>query len=75
MLFRSEELAGPAERLVANAVTLAGEAALLACGARWGGRLTRLALCRAEPLGGELAWRPALPLTQLVAGKPCVAES
>jgi precorrin-6Y C5,15-methyltransferase (decarboxylating) len=58
-----------------NAVTLAGEAALLACGARWGGRLTRLALCRAEPLGGELAWRPALPLTQLVAGKPCVAES
>jgi precorrin-6Y C5,15-methyltransferase (decarboxylating) len=65
----------PGGRLVANAVTLAGEAALLACGARWGGRLTRLALCRAEPLGGELAWRPALPITQLVADKPCVAES
>lgn len=60
----------PGGRLVANAVTLAGEAALLACGARWGGSLTRLGLCRAEPLGGELAWRPALPLTQLVAGKP-----
>jgi precorrin-6Y C5,15-methyltransferase (decarboxylating) len=65
----------PGGRLVANAVTLAGEAALLAFHARNGGRLVRLALSRAEPLGGEVAWRPALPVTQLAVRKPCVAES
>ena len=44
----------PGGRLVANAVTLAGEATLLACHARCGGRLVRIALGRAEPLGGEM---------------------
>jgi precorrin-6Y C5,15-methyltransferase (decarboxylating) len=65
----------PGGRLVANAVTLAGEAVLLAFHARNGGRLVRIALSRAEPLGGELAWRPALPVTQLAVRKPCAAES
>jgi precorrin-6Y C5,15-methyltransferase (decarboxylating) len=65
----------PGGRLVANAVTLAGEAALLAFHARDGGRLVRIALARAEPLGGEVAWRPALPVTQLAVRKPCAAES
>lgn len=65
----------PGGRLVANAVTLAGEAALLACHARHGGRLVRIALSRAEPLGGEVAWRPALPVTHLAVRKPCAAAS
>ena len=59
----------PGGRLVVNAVTLAGEAALLALGARLGGRLTRIALSRAEAVGTELAWRPALPVTQFAARK------
>ncbi len=64
-------------RLVANAVTLAGEAALLAFHAAHGGRLLRLALDRAEPVGGRLAWRPAMPVVQIAATKaqPCAAAS
>lgn len=56
-------------RLVANAVTLAGEAALLAFRAEAGGRLVRMALSRAEPAGDQLVWRPAMPVTQLSARK------
>lgn len=62
-------------RLVANAVTLAGEAALLAFHDARGGRLVRLALDRAEPVGGRLVWRPALPVVQLATTKPCAAAS
>jgi precorrin-6Y C5,15-methyltransferase (decarboxylating) len=62
-------------RLVANAVTVAGEAALLAFHAAHGGRLVRLSLARAEPVGGRLAWRPALPVTQLSSRKTCGAAS
>ena len=65
----------PDGRLVANCVTVAGEAALLAFHARHGGRLLRLALSRAEPIGGRLAWRPAMPVTQLSTGKTCGAAS
>jgi precorrin-6B C5,15-methyltransferase / cobalt-precorrin-6B C5,C15-methyltransferase len=53
----------PRGRLVANAVTLQGEAALAAWRARHGGTLTRIALSEAEPLGSFDAWRPALPIT------------
>jgi precorrin-6Y C5,15-methyltransferase (decarboxylating) len=59
----------PGGRLVANAVTVEGEAALLALRARLGGALTRLAVTHAEPLGGYLGWRPALPVTQLAVRK------
>jgi precorrin-6Y C5,15-methyltransferase (decarboxylating) len=62
-------------RLVANAVTIGGEAALLAFQARHGGRLVRLALSRAEVIGGQLVWRPAMPVTQLSTRKTCVAAS
>jgi precorrin-6Y C5,15-methyltransferase (decarboxylating) len=62
-------------RLVANAVTLGGEAALLAFQARHGGRLLRLALSRSEVIGGQLVWRPAMPVTQLSTRKTCVAAS
>jgi precorrin-6Y C5,15-methyltransferase (decarboxylating) len=52
-------------RLVANAVTVAAEARLAAWHATHGGRLTRIAVSDAEPLGGGQAWRPHLPVTQL----------
>lgn len=65
----------PNGRLVANAVTVAGEAALLAFHAGRGGKLLRLALSRAEAVGGQLVWRPAVPVTQLSARKTCGAAS
>jgi len=60
----------PGGRMVANAVSIEGERALLACQARYGGALTRIAVSRAEPLGAHQAWRPLLPVTQLAAAKP-----
>jgi len=60
----------PGGRLVVNAVTLASESALLARHGALGGELARIALARAEPLGGETAWRPALPVTQWAWTKP-----
>ena len=54
----------PGGRLVANAVTLAGEAALLACHAGHGGDLVRLRVERAEPLGGGDGFRALRPVTQ-----------
>jgi precorrin-6Y C5,15-methyltransferase (decarboxylating) len=57
-------------RLVANAVTLEGEAALTGYRQRHGGTLTRIALAEAQPLGGFETWRPALPITLYAAIKP-----
>lgn len=57
-------------RLVANAVTVAGEAALAALQARFGGELTRIAVARAEPLGASLGWRALMPVTQWALVKP-----
>ena len=55
----------PGGVLVANAVTLAGEAVLADWAARHDGTLTRLAVSRARPVGRHLAWRPLMPVTQL----------
>ncbi|WP_133645425.1 precorrin-6y C5,15-methyltransferase (decarboxylating) subunit CbiE [Paraburkholderia flava] len=60
----------PGGRLVANAVTVQGEAKLVAWRERHGGTLTRIALSTAQPLGGFDAWRPALPVTLLDCRKP-----
>jgi len=60
----------PGGRLVANTVSIAGERALLDWQARFGGAVTRIAVSRAEPLGGLHGWRPLMPVTQLAAGKP-----
>jgi precorrin-6B C5,15-methyltransferase / cobalt-precorrin-6B C5,C15-methyltransferase len=57
-------------RLVANAVTLATEAALLARHAALGGDLIRLAVSRAEPIAGTTGWRSAFPVTQWMWTKP-----
>ncbi|KND58726.1 Cobalt-precorrin-6y C5-methyltransferase/C15-methyltransferase [decarboxylating] [Candidatus Paraburkholderia schumanniana] len=57
-------------RLVANAVTLQSEMALVEWRARHGGELTRIGVAQAEPLGSFDTWRPALPITLLHASKP-----
>lgn len=60
----------PGGRLVANAVTLEGETALIAWRDRNGGCLTRYAIARAEAVGSFQGWRPMMPVTQYVATKP-----
>ena len=59
----------PFGRLVANAVTLESEARLIALHERLGGELVRVAVSRAEPVGGKRGWRPAMPVTQWSALK------
>jgi precorrin-6B C5,15-methyltransferase / cobalt-precorrin-6B C5,C15-methyltransferase len=54
----------PGGRLVANTVTLESEVRLLALHSKLGGALVRLAVSRAEPVGGMSGWRPAMPVTQ-----------
>jgi precorrin-6Y C5,15-methyltransferase (decarboxylating) len=60
----------PGGRLVVNAVTLETETALIAQHRQRGGELLRIAVSRAEPVGGKSAWRPALPVTQWIWVKP-----
>lgn len=59
----------PGGRMVANAVTTAGESVL----ARWhdacGGELIRLSVSRSSPVGGFTALRPMMPVTQWLATK------
>lgn len=51
-------------RLVANAVTLEGEAVLLDAQRHLGGGLTRISVERAGAVGGLTGWRPLMPVTQ-----------
>jgi len=60
----------PGGRLVANVVSLEGELVLLDAQARHGGSLVRLAVSRAEALGGHRVWRPLIAVTQWAATKP-----
>ena len=60
----------PGGTLVANAVTVAGEAVLAEWCERHDGFMTRLAISRARPVGRHLAWRPMMPVTQLTLVKP-----
>lgn len=59
----------PGGRLVAHAVTLEGESALLAAHPTTDGELTRLSVERAVPLGRFLSWTPARTVVQLAAIK------
>lgn len=54
----------PGGRLVANAVTLEGEAALLAAWQKFAGDLSRIAVSRASPIGPYHGWKPLMPITQ-----------
>jgi len=55
---------GPGGRLVANAVTIEGQAVLTDWRQRRGGTLTRIGVERADGLGALTTWRPALPVVQ-----------
>ena len=57
-------------RLVANAVTLDGEAALFDRQARLGGELTRFDISTLDHVGGRRVLRPRLPVTQWSVQKP-----
>lgn len=59
----------PGGRLVANAVTVEGEATLARLHRTLGGALTRISVSRAEQVGAMQGWRPAMPVTQLAAAK------
>ena len=50
--------------LVAHAVTLESEALLLAAWQKYGGKLARLSVHHADPVGGFHGWRPLMPVTQ-----------
>jgi precorrin-6Y C5,15-methyltransferase (decarboxylating) len=54
----------PGGRLVANAVTIEGEQALVGWQRQLGGALRRIAIERAAALGSFTTWRPALPVVQ-----------
>lgn len=60
----------PGGRLLANAVTLQSEAALVNFREQHGGELLRLTVAQAQPLGGFDTWRAALPITLLTVRKP-----
>jgi precorrin-6Y C5,15-methyltransferase (decarboxylating) len=60
----------PGGRLVANAVTLETETALLAARAQLGGSLLRVGLERLDSVGTMHAYRPAMTVTQWSAEKP-----
>ncbi|GJE35234.1 Precorrin-6Y C(5,15)-methyltransferase [decarboxylating] [Methylobacterium oxalidis] len=70
LLARAAEALPPGGRLVANAVTLEGEAALLGAFSETGGALRRLSVARADPVGGMHGWRAAMPVTQWVWTRP-----
>ena len=64
----------PGGRLVANVVSVEGEAVLDAWQRTRGGSLTRIAVTRCEPLGRFRGWRPMTPVTQLAATRGAEAE-
>lgn len=59
----------PGGRLVANLVTVEGEQVALAWQRTYGGDLTRIAVSRAEPIGGRLGWKALRPVTQYSVSK------
>jgi precorrin-6Y C5,15-methyltransferase (decarboxylating) len=57
-------------RLVANAVSLEGEARLVGLFGTLGGELVRLAVSHARPIGTMHGFKPAMPVTQWRVTKP-----
>jgi precorrin-6Y C5,15-methyltransferase (decarboxylating) len=57
-------------RLVVNAVTVESEAVLAVWFARVGGDLVRIAVQRAQPVGGFTGWKAAMPVTIWSTVKP-----
>ena len=51
-------------------MTVEGEMCVTRYRGELGGRLTRIAISRAEPVGSLLGWRPLMPVTQWAVVKP-----
>ncbi len=64
MLDRAFAALAPGGRLVANSVTLEGQAELTACYKRRGGDLTQIQIARADAVGRFHGWRAAMPVVQ-----------
>ncbi|HEX6389298.1 MAG TPA: precorrin-6y C5,15-methyltransferase (decarboxylating) subunit CbiE [Solirubrobacteraceae bacterium] len=64
VLTRCRKALAPGGRLVANVETVEGETLVARAQAEQGGRLTRIAVAHAEPLGGFTGWRPDRTVTQ-----------
>ena len=60
----------PGGRLVANVISLEGEARVTELFGRHGGELIRIAVSRIEPVGRMHGWRQAMPVTQWRVMKP-----
>jgi precorrin-6Y C5,15-methyltransferase (decarboxylating) len=60
----------PGGRMVSNAVSFEGQAALMACRAARGGTLTRIGIDREHAVGRYTVWQPAMPVLQWAAVKP-----
>jgi precorrin-6Y C5,15-methyltransferase (decarboxylating) len=60
----------PGGRMVSNAVSFEGQAALMACRAAQGGTLTRIGIEREHAVGRYTVWQPAMPVLQWSAVKP-----
>jgi precorrin-6Y C5,15-methyltransferase (decarboxylating) len=69
LIDRCYEALNPGGRLVAHAVTIEGEQALQQAQARHGGRLLRIELSHAEPLGSFTGWQPVRPVVQWAVTK------
>ena len=59
----------PGGRLVANAVTIKSEYTLQKFYENYGGKLNRISISRATPIGSHVAWKPLNPITQLEVDK------
>jgi len=64
LLTRCRKALAPGGRLVAQVSTVEGETLLSRAQAEQGGRLTRIQLTHARPLGDVTAWQAATPVTQ-----------
>ncbi|MGO9543996.1 MAG: precorrin-6y C5,15-methyltransferase (decarboxylating) subunit CbiE [Rhodomicrobium sp.] len=60
----------PEGRMVCNAVSFEGQAALMECRALRGGSVTRIGIEREHAVGNYTAWQPAMPVVQWAAVKP-----
>ncbi len=60
----------PDGRMVCNAVSFEGQAALMECRSLRGGIVTRINIEREHAVGNYTAWQPALPVVQWAAVKP-----
>jgi precorrin-6B C5,15-methyltransferase / cobalt-precorrin-6B C5,C15-methyltransferase len=65
----------PGGKLVANGVTVETEQLILQLQQQYGGKLDRIAIQRAEPVGKFLGWKALNPVTQWCVDKPNVRLS